>query len=126
MLGRRVCVALAVEPIYLVIKDAALRSTLSARLGLAGHSIVALDDLDTLGASRPASSGLFVIEAVLLPADRNDWVETLHPMVPPARCVVLALGESGRQGTLTLIDRRGALPAIQQAIAQMEACQLDG
>jgi hypothetical protein len=111
-----------VEPIYLVIRDAALRSTLSARLGLAGHSIVALEDLDTLTASRPASNGLFVIEGVLLPADRNDWIDTLDPMVPSARCIVLAPGETGRQGPLRLIDRRGALPEIQSAIAQMEAC----
>jgi hypothetical protein len=111
-----------VEPIYLVIRDAALRSTLSARLGLAGHSIVALEDLDTLTASRPATGGLFVIEGVLLPVDRNDWVGTLDPMVPPTRCIVLAAGEGDRHGPLRLIDRRGAVPAIQSAIAQMEDC----
>lgn len=117
---------LAVEPIYLVIRDAALRSTLSARLGLAGHAIVALEDLDTLTASRPASTSLFVIEGVLLPHDRRDWIDTLDPTIPSARCLVLAAGEGGRQGPFMLIDRRGAVPAIQNEIARMEAAQLDG
>ena len=118
--------SLAVEPIYLVIRDAALRSTLSAWLGLAGHSIVALDDLHTLNASRPASNGLFVIEGVLLPSDHNHWLETLDPMIPSARCLVLAPGEGGRQGPFMLIDRRGALPAIQKAIARIQGSQFDG
>lgn len=111
---------MAVEPIYLVIRDPALRSTLSARLGLAGHSIVALEDLDTLTASRPASSGLFVIEGVLLPADRDDWINRLDPMIPSARCLVLTAGEGGPQGPFMLIDRRGAVSAIQSAITQMD------
>ncbi|WP_404709897.1 hypothetical protein [Sphingomonas sp. MMS24-J13] len=118
--------SLAVEPIYLVIRDAALRSTLSARLGLAGHSIVALQDLDTLIASRPASNGLFVIEGVLLPTDRRDWIDVLDPVAPSERCIVLATGEGGRQGPFMQIDRRGALTAIQDAIARMEATQPDG
>lgn len=126
MRGGKVRVSLAVEPIYLVIRDAALRSTLSARLGLAGHSIVALQDLHTLIASRPASNGLFVIEGVLLPADRKDWIDALDPVVPSQRCIVLAPGEGGRLGPFTLIDRRGALTAIQDAIARMEAAQPDG
>ncbi len=118
--------SVAVEPIYLVIRDAALRSTLTAWLGLAGHAIVALEDLDALTASRPQPSGLFVIEGVLLPEDRDGWSDMLDPVIPPARCIVLAPGESGWHGPLMLTDRRGALPVIQQAIARMEGVQLDG
>jgi hypothetical protein len=63
---------------------------------------------------------------VLLPADRNDWIDALDPMIPSARCLVLAAGESGQKGPFMLIDRRGAVEAIQSEIARMEAAQTAG
>jgi hypothetical protein len=115
-----------VEPIYLVIQDTALRSSLTAWLGLAGHSIVALQDLTALVASRPAATGLFVIEADLLPETRDTWIATLEPMLPCERCIVLVPGEGGEHGALMLADRRGSLAVIQKAIARLEGVQLVG
>jgi hypothetical protein len=119
-------VSVPVEPIYLVIRDAALRSSLTAWLGLTGHSIVALQDLESLASSRPAATGLFVIEDNLLPAERGEWVDTLEPLVPCTRCIVLVPGEAGLHGPLILADRRSALPVIQMTIARIEGRQLDG
>jgi hypothetical protein len=122
----RQCVSVPVEPIYLVIQDTALRSSLTAWLGLAGHSIVALQDLTTLIASRPAATGLFVIEANLLPESREDWIGILEPILPCDRCIVLIPGEGGQHGPLMLADRRGSLVVIQKAIARLEGLQLVG
>ena len=107
-----------VEPIYLVIRDAALRSSLAAWLGLSGHEIVASQDLQALVARPPAASGLFVIDGELLPAARAEWTAALAPLLPLARCVVLVAGEGGRFGPFGLADRRSALPAIQRTIAR--------
>jgi hypothetical protein len=122
----RQCVSVPVEPIYLVIQDTALRSSLTAWLGLAGHSIVALQDLTTLIASRPAATGLFVIEANLLPESREDWIGILEQILPCDRCIVLIPGEGGQHGPLMLADRRGSLVVIQKAIARLEGLQLVG
>jgi hypothetical protein len=109
-----------------VIGDAALRSSLSAWLGLAGHTVAALQDLTTLIASRPAATGLFVIEADLLPEDRDDWIDILDPILPCERCIVLVPGEGGPHGPLLLTDRRGSLRVIQHAIARLEGGQFVG
>jgi hypothetical protein len=119
-------VSVPVEPIYLVIRDAALRSSLTAWLGLTGHAIVALQDLASLASSRPVATGLFVIEHDVLPANRGQWMGTLEPLVPPARCIILVAGEAGMHGPLTLADRRSALSVIQMMIARLEGRQADG
>jgi len=115
-----------VEPIYLIIRDAALRSSLTAWLGLSGHTIVAVQDLDALLLARPSATGLFVVEHDLLPPDRDAWEATLNPLLPCARCIVLAAGEGGQHGALLIADRRGALPTIQMTIARIEGRQLVG
>lgn len=115
-----------VEPIYLVIQDAALRSSLSAWLGLSGHAIVALQDMEVLASSRPSPNGLFVIDCDLLPEERDMWTDTLDLMLPSARCIVLVPGEAGSHGTLALADRHSALSAIQMTIARIEGRQLIG
>jgi hypothetical protein len=115
-----------VEPIYLVLRDAALRSSLSARLGLSGHLIVALQDMETLTASRPNANGLFVLESDLLSADQDQWSGMIEPMLPCARCLVLVADEPGTHDTLEITDRRGALPAIEMMIARIEGRQIAG
>lgn len=115
-----------VDLIYLVIRDAALRSSLSAWLGLAGHAIVALQDMTTLAARRANVNALFVIDGDLLPGERDTWKSKLDRMLPSACCVVLVQGECGRHGPLVLANRLKALPTIQHTIARMEGRQLEG
>ena len=118
--------SIPVELIYLVIRDAALRSSLTAWLGLSGHAIVALQDMASLAEARVSVNGLFVIDGDLLSAERETWKRYLDPMLPSARCVVLVQGESGLHGPLVLANRRAALPTIQMTIARMEGRQLEG
>ena len=115
-----------VEPVYLVIRDAALRSSLTAWLGLSGHSIVALQDLATLVGSRPSPTALFVIDSDLLPEDRANWPGVIGPTLPCARCIILVAGETGLYGRLVLADRSAALPLIQSTIARIESGQPSG
>ena len=115
-----------VELIYLVIRDAALRSSLSAWLGLAGHAIVALQDMTSLPARRVSVNALFVIDADLLAGERDTWKGKLDRMLPSARCVILVNGECRLDGPLVLANRLKALPTIQHTIARMEGRQAEG
>jgi hypothetical protein len=115
-----------VELIYLVIRDAALRSSLTAWLGLSGHPIVALQDMSSLAARAPSVNHLYVIDGELLSAERESWDSELDPMCASARCVVLIQGEDALHGALVLANRRTALPAIQMTIARMEGRHIDG
>src|SRR4051794_2813555 len=115
-----------IQPIYLVIRDAALRSSLSAWLGLAGHTIVALEDLAPLVDSRPNAAAFFVIDGDLLPADRDTWIGALAPIAPHARCILLVADATGPSGPLLLADRRAALPLIEAMVAHAKADQPTG
>lgn len=115
-----------VQPIYLVIRDAALRSSLSAWLGLAGHAIVALEELAPLVDRRPDATALFVIDGDLLPADRDTWIDALAPIAPHARCILLVADATDPSGPLVLADRRAALPLIEAMVAQTKEHQPTG
>lgn len=114
------------EPVYLAIGDAALRSSLSARLGMAGHAVVSMQDVATLARGRHAPDGLFVVDGDLLPFDRETWADMLGATTAPGTCIILVRGPDGRHGPFLLADRSNALTAIEAAMAQCDEIQISG
>ena len=76
--------------ILLVTRDAGLRSAIAAGLGIAGVSIITVDDC-----SRPRitahlrRAGLLIVDDDLSHADRGAWIAELRQCASPARLVVL-------------------------------------
>jgi DNA-binding response OmpR family regulator len=101
--------------ILLVTRDAGLRSAIAAALGIAGVSIITVDDC-----SRPRMTahlrraGLLIVDDDLSHADRGAWLAELRQCAPPARLVVLTSEPSDdwANDDVALVPKVQAAPAI--------------
>ena len=103
------------DVILLVTRDAGLRSAIAAALGIAGVSIITVDDC-----SRPRitahlrRAGLLIVDDELSHADRGVWIAELRQCARPARLVVLTSEptDDWANDDITLVPKIQAAPAI--------------
>lgn len=103
-------------PLVLAIADTALRSILSARLGMAGQiPISTTDHQDPCLRPEIRSTALLIIDETMIGSGSLDWTETLRNQCWSGQIIIVADAIKGRvehDETVLLVDRRDASVAI--------------
>ena len=108
--------------LVLIVRDAALRSTLTAQLSLAGHELVTASEARDPGMLRPVRRrAALVIDEPAIATRSQEWAETL--LADWWRVVVLAAGGADGPGPDAddpwLSVDAAALPATLAALAAL-------